>query len=195
LRIEPEISGASIVLRGNFNPTIFQPAWFAKHDLITEEAASGAKIDVIHPEVTMFAVEPDFIFGCERDRLAVTRGNAPLILISDLLSRIFGDLLPHTPVGQLGINRYVHFSVGSFEERDRIARMLAPREPWGTWGQELQSEDQTRAGGLLSMTMIQQNVRDREAGRVQVKVEPSSIIGQGRTGRCRSGGGWKMKAA
>jgi hypothetical protein len=182
LRIEPEFSGVAIVLRGNFNPTIFQPAWFSKHELITEEAAAGANIVVIHPEITTFNVDPDFSFSCDRDRLNIVRAVAPLILASDLISRIFGDLLPHTPIGQLGINRYVHFSVGSFEERDRVGRMLAPREPWGRWGEELASEDEARAGGLLSLTMIQQNVSDREAGWVQVKVEPSTRIGRGRTG-------------
>jgi hypothetical protein len=47
LRIEPEISGVAIVLRGNFNPSIFQPFWMAQQELITDEAAAAATISVI----------------------------------------------------------------------------------------------------------------------------------------------------
>ena len=37
MRIEPEISGVSVVLLGDFNPAIFTPAWFALHGLLPEE--------------------------------------------------------------------------------------------------------------------------------------------------------------
>jgi len=182
LRIEPEISGVSIVLRGNFNPSIFQPMWFAKQGLISEEAAAGAELGVVHPEVTIFKVDPDFSFSVDRDRLVINRGIAPLIVASDLICRMFGDLLPHTPIGQLGINRNVHFSVGSFEKRDQIGQLLAPPAPWGKWGEGFSAGDETKRGGLLSMTMIRRNLRDREVGWIQAKVEASNKIGQGRTG-------------
>jgi hypothetical protein len=44
LRIEPEISGVAIVLRGSFNPSIFQPFWMAGQKLISKEAAELAKV-------------------------------------------------------------------------------------------------------------------------------------------------------
>ena len=115
MRIEPEISGVAIVLRGSFNPSIFQPLWFARHELITDDAAASANIHVVHPEVTSFEIDPEFTFNVDRDRLVVSRAIAPLVTASDLLCRIFGDLLPHTPISSIGINRQVHFNVGSFE--------------------------------------------------------------------------------
>jgi hypothetical protein len=134
LRIEPEISGVSIVLRGNFNPSIFQPFWMARQGLITDDAAEDARISVIHPEISNFAIEPEFVLHVQADRFSLSRATAPLVMVADLCSRIFGDILPHTPISQLGINRSVHFSVGSAAERNRIGMMIAPREPWGVWG-------------------------------------------------------------
>jgi hypothetical protein len=50
MRIEPEISSASIRLRGSFNPAIFTPDWLAR-ELGTERAAADLKL--IHPEIAV----------------------------------------------------------------------------------------------------------------------------------------------
>ncbi|MGB8605246.1 hypothetical protein [Bradyrhizobium sp.] len=134
LRIEPEISGVAIVLLGNFNPSIFQPFWMARQGLITDEAAAAATVSVIHPEISQFAIESEFILNVQSNRFQLSRATAPLVTVSDLCSRIFGEILPHTPINQLGINRSVHFSVGSSQERDRIGKLIAPQGPWGEWG-------------------------------------------------------------
>ena len=52
-----EIEGVSIVLLGDFNPKIFQPAWFAAQELIRKEEAESAEIEVIHPEVVVFSLD------------------------------------------------------------------------------------------------------------------------------------------
>jgi hypothetical protein len=182
LRIEPEIGGVSIVLRGSFNPSIFQPFWMARQGLITDQAAAAATVSVIHPEISHFAIEPDFILSVQTDRFLISRATAPLVTAADLCSRIFGDILPHTPISQLGINRSVHFSVGSPHERDRIGMVIAPRAPWGDWGAGFESDDPYKRGGLQTMTMINKKMGDRESGWVQAKIEPSQAIGKGETG-------------
>ena len=81
----------------------------------------------------------------------------------------------------MGINRTVHFRLGGMAERDRIGRALAPVEPWGRWGLELGSDGEH--GGMTSLTMSQISPADRpQGGRINVKVEPSSRIGDGRSG-------------
>lgn len=182
LRIEPEISGVAIVLRGSFNPSIFQPFWMARQGLITDEAAASATVGVIHQEISQFAVESEFILNVQSDRFQISRATAPLIPVSDLCSRIFGDILPHTPISQLGINRSVHFSVGSVRERDRIGKLIAPQDPWGEFGSGFNSDDPLKLGGLQTMTMINKKVSDREAGWIQARIEPSQSIGKGETG-------------
>jgi len=46
-----EISGASIVLLGSFNPPIFQPQWFARQNLLQPTLAEKAKINFITPVI------------------------------------------------------------------------------------------------------------------------------------------------
>ena len=176
LLIEPEVSGTTIVLRGNFNPSIFQPFWMAKQGLISDEAAAAADVSVIHPEISRFSIQPEFILDVQTERFAISRATAPLVVVADLCARIFGDVLPHTPISQMGINRSVHFSVGSGNERNRIGRLLAPTAPWGAWGKDLESDDPMKNGGLQSLAKINKKVGDRESGWVRVKLGPSESI-------------------
>jgi hypothetical protein len=180
--IEPELDGAAIVLLGSFNPRIFQPSWMSRYALISDAAAENAQISVIHPDISVFNVDSQFSINVQQDRFSIDRSVAPLVVICDLVCRIFGDLLPHTPLHGLGINRMVHFDVGSFEERSRIGRLLAPIEPWGEWGMQLSSGDMTKQGGLQSLTMVRKNFSDRPPGHVQCKIEPSIQVRRGVSG-------------
>jgi hypothetical protein len=182
MRIEPEIGAATIALVGNLNPQIFQPFWLAHYGLISEDAAEAANVNFINPEITILGIEGDFNIQVERNRFSIDRGVAPLIRIADVVCKIFGELLPHTPVRQLGINRLMHFDVGSQDARDAIGLKLAPREPWGEWGRLISGGEGDKHGGLMSLTMTQFNCSDRSAGWVQAKLEPSRVIGGGRTG-------------
>lgn len=182
MRIEPEISGASIVMVGSFNPGIFQPFWFAENKVISEELAASAQIGLIHPDISSFRLEGEFNVQVERERFSIDRALAPLIRIPDVVCRVFGDLLPHTPINQVGMNRLIHFNVRSEAVRDEIGRKRVPWEPWGDWGRTAFTGVGVRKGGLISLTMTQRNLTDRAHGWFQVKVEPSNVIGGGRTG-------------
>jgi hypothetical protein len=186
MRIEPEISGATIVLRGAFNPSIFQPFWLVRNEIVTEEQGETAQINLIHPQAAEFDIPGQFSLHVDPTTFTITRTEAPLILASDAAVRIFSELLPHTPIGQLGINRTVHFNVGSSEERHRIGRLLAPIDAWGEWGKELSSDPSPakhdKLGGLKSLTMLQPHPPDRQFGHIQATVEPSILIGGGRSG-------------
>jgi hypothetical protein len=182
MRIEPEINGASVVLIGRFNPVILQPAWLARHGVITDQESELAEVKVIHPEIASFKIEPLFTLSIDRTRYAMETTVAPFVRIADATSRIFGDLLSHTPVGMLGINRLVHFDVGSFERRDKIGELIAPREPWGEWGKAVSSGFGDRHGGLQSLTLVQKDVEGRRSGWIKAKIEPSTRIGGGQTG-------------
>src|ERR1700683_3876568 len=161
MRIEPEISAATIVLLGHFNPQIFQPYWLANYEVISEEEAETANINFALPEITRFSVEGEFTVQVEHQRFSIERAVAPLVRIADISCRIFGDLLPHTPIQQMGINRLMHFDVGDQAVREEIGRKLAPREPWGDWGRLVSTGEGLRHGGLQSLTMTQRELSDR----------------------------------
>ena len=180
MRIEPEISGVSVVLLGEFNPAIFTPAWFAMHGLLPESAAESAMLEVAHQRVTAFST--DWLrLEVTHNRFSINTLQAPYIRLRDLVARVFKEHLYYTPLNAFGINRDVHFQVSSLTVRDRMGRTLAPVEPWGTWRHALGLDGES--GGMTSLTMSQNDPEGRpKGGRINVKVEPSNRIGQGRLG-------------
>lgn len=173
-RIEPEIAGVGIVLLGDFNPAILTPAWFALNQLLPKGLADDAELTVAHPQHTEFRadwlrlqVTPPF-FSASTD-------DAPYSRLRDLVSILFLEILPHTPLRSLGINRSVHFRVESLEQRDRIGRRVAPTEIWGDWSEDLGATG--REGGMTSLTMTQVSVPGRPRGdRINTRVEPSALL-------------------
>ena len=180
MRIEPEISGVSVVLLGEFNPAIFTPAWFAMHGLLPESAAESAMLEVAHQRVTAFST--DWLrLEVTHNRFSINTLQAPYIRLRDLVARVFKEHLYHTPLNAFGITRDVHFQVSSLTVRDRMGRTLAPVEPWGTWRHALGLDGES--GGMTSLTMSQNDPEGRpKGGRINAKVEPSNRIGQGRLG-------------
>ena len=180
MRIEPEISGVVIVMVGRFNPAIFTPAWFALHGLLPEKVAESAKLQVAHNQVTSFSADW-LTLQATTERFSAETEQSPCVRLRDLVTRVFKEYLPHTPAMQLGINRWVHFKVKSGSERVRIGRILAPVQPWGQWGERI--EQGSEPGGLRSLTMTQIAPGERAAtDRINVTVEPSTRIAEGRLG-------------
>lgn len=180
MRIEPEISGVAIAIIGKFNPAIFTPAWFALHNLLPQSAADSANLRIAHQQVTAFST--DWLrVDVSTGRFSAETLQAPNIRLCDLVVSVFKKHLYHTPLSAFGINRSVHFQVPSMAARDRLGRTLAPVEPWGAWEHELGSTGEH--GGMTSLTMTQVDPDGRPpGGRINVKVEPSNRIGQGRLG-------------
>ena len=181
MRIEPEISGVSIVLVGNLNPRIFTPDWFARNDLFTAKEAEAAETEVIHAQIALFRMDW-LTVRVEQQRFVAETTEAPYVRISDLVLRTFKEFLPHTPIGKMGINRGIHFDVGSFEVRDRIGEQLAPKEPWGKWGPLIAAGEGEEHGGMISLVMEQRKVDDRPKGYIRATIQPSIKIKEGRTG-------------
>ena len=179
MRIKPEIDGVAVVVLGDFNPAIFTPAWFALHDLLPASAADSANLEIAHSGLMRFST--DWLhFHATSDRFVVDTAQAPHVRVRDLVVRVFKDL-DHAPLRAIGINRNVHFRVGSSAEQDRIGRTLAPVAPWGRCGQELRLEGEY--GGMTSLRMSQLRPDGRPpGGQIHIIVEPSSRIDDGRSG-------------
>ena len=164
--LRPEIDGANVVLRGSFNPTIFQPAWFGAHDIIRPEEAENAKVEVVHPEICSFAAEWLRIQVTTVRFLAESDDGAHHDFLPDLVTKVF-TLLEHTPVTALGINRMMHFQVSDEERWHAIGDFLAPKDFW--------KEEMEGRPGLLSLS-VQGSRNDNQ---LQVKVEPSTRVKPG----------------
>ena len=182
MRIEPEVSGVSVVLVGKFNPAIFTPAWFALHGLLPVGVAENAELQVAHQHITSFTA--DWLrFEVTLEVCKFETLQAPHIRVADLPIRTFREHLSHTPLAAVGINRDVHFRVRDEAARDRIGRVLVPVAPWGRWREELDLDG--IHGGMTSVTMSQLRPAERpQGGRINIKVEPSHRIPDTRLGVC-----------
>lgn len=124
-----EIKNLSIVLVGNFNPSIVQPHWLANKGLIREEEANEAKIDLIHNEYACFNL------GWAKlevwlDKFAVSTTQEPYFeIIRDLCVGIFATL-KETPVTAVGINTTSHLRTLTKKQYSEFGDKLVPLANW-----------------------------------------------------------------
>jgi len=164
-----QIRALTVVLLGDFNPTIFQPSWFAAEGLLTEEEAKIATINVVHPDVTSFEL-PWVRFTIERERfMAASLAQPYFERLAGSVCAAF-DLLRHTPIHMFGINNEAHFRAVSIEKWHALGHKLAPKEFWQTYFD---------APGMQNLTIRQIPRPDGLNGHVQITVEPSERIKPG----------------
>jgi hypothetical protein len=173
---QPKLQDHSIVLVGNFNPMIFQPAWFAAEGLIKKNEEETADVKIIHPDVAIFSLEWLQLEITKEKFVARTSQEPYDEPLRDLVVGTF-SLLRHTPVQQLGVNRAMHFLVDSEEKWHAAGYKLAPKEPW---------EGILKTSGLVSLTIQESESKDGEIvrsdglkGFTRVRVEPSVRIRPG----------------
>jgi hypothetical protein len=163
-----EIQGLSIVLRGHFNPAIFHPSWFAAQNLIRNQEAEAADIELVHPNAAIFKAEWLQVRVLQ-DRLQVITTQEPYYeALRDLVIGVF-DLLGHTPLRVMGINRDFHYRLESEKVWDAVGNRLAPKQNW---------ENILGKPGMLSLTMEGKRP-DNQDGYIRVTVEPSPQVAFG----------------
>jgi hypothetical protein len=175
MRIESFFDKSSVVLIGSFNPKIFHPSWLALYGMISREQADDAELKFVLPEIAEFTVAY-MNFLVQTNRFQVKCDAIHKDIIKDVVIASFGEHLHYTPVWQLGINRSIAFSCGSEEIRDKLGKKLAPTEPWGPWGKEIERSriSAKEHGGMMRLTMLQRPRPDGLRGHVQVDLRPAS---------------------
>ena len=165
---QPEIQGISVVLLGDFNPKIFQPAWFAAEGLFRQQEAESATIEIIHPEVVSFELEW-LRLQVTRERFVVSTTQVPYYeVMRDLILGTFG-LLRHTPLHKMGINTDKHFRMASEEVWHAFGDRLVPKDLW---------QGVLDTPGVRNLT-IEGKRPDEIKGYIRVQVAPSTRIHPG----------------
>lgn len=169
----PELAGTALVLLGSFNPSIFQPAWFVRQNLLTAEEAEGpaAKVKVIHPQVSQFETESYAVQVTAERFAAISKPNTPGVLLRDLVLGTF-YVLEHTPVRALGINRLMHFRMPSEAAWHQLGDRLAPKD---AWREILGNEVQSGRPGMLTLEIVATR-HDAPEIPMRVKVQPSGKV-------------------
>jgi len=161
-KITPEIDVKTIVLRGNFNPQLYQPAWFAFNNLLHKDVIETAKGLNINSVLTQFSFE-EFQVQVTEDRFAV--GVESALYSEPLRDLVLGTfmLLHHTPIEMIGINRQVHFHLEKEEQLSKILNHFAPKSEWKDVLDEASFESIVFRG----------NRKDKYEGFIRVAVTPS----------------------
>lgn len=121
----------SVVLIGDFNPKIYQPAWFASQDLLRASEAEGAQIEIIHADLTSFSTDW-FVMQVARERFSVTvKSSVYRVHLRDLILNTFRTL-SHTPLRQMGINYTARIRFHSALDWHCFGHFLLPKSPWTT---------------------------------------------------------------
>lgn len=173
--VEIERSHWSIVLLGSFNPSIFHPSWFEMHGVISNEIAAIAESKVVHNEISIIVLG-DIQINVEAGKFQVETSVAPEIRLLDFVSKVFGDVLPHSKISSFGINKSVHFRTSTKDKRTEIGRQLAPTDPWGAFGKRLEESSGALLGGMMSIRMREILEDDDSRGHLEARVEPSNAI-------------------
>lgn len=165
----PKLYNLSIVLLGQFNPSIFHPIWFGAENLLRKEEVDAAKIDLVHPDITKFTLDW-LTVEVLRERFVIqTMQETYDEALRDLALGTF-SVLRHTPITKMGINRSVHFLIESEEKWHAAGDKLAPKVLW---------TGILEKPGMRSLTMEESSRKDGLKGCVRVRIEPSATIQPG----------------
>ncbi len=150
-------SEIAIVLVGNFNPIVFQPAWFANQKLLRSAETEKADVNIIHPDVVSFS--SDWLsLQVTRERFtALTTSEPHKSHLRDFVAGTFTKL-QHTPITQLGVNCTRSITFENELDWHDFGHYFAPKTPWG---------DDLKDPGMLQVS-IRSNRPDQYAGEMNL---------------------------
>ena len=170
-RVKSEKQLCSVVLKGDFNPKIFQPAWFAMNNLIRPSEVDDpkdTKIRIIHPSVADF--------GLAWCNVLVTRDTFSVMSIQEIAFEPIRDLvigtfqvLHHTPITKVGINHDRHYK---FKAGNSADKFFSKNIDINLWKKLLPAPK-------VNALIIKYDRQDNYKGAINIKIEPSDKIKDG----------------
>jgi hypothetical protein len=127
--VDRENEVLSIVVLGEFNPAIFQPAWFGSQELIRQGEANTATIEIVHRDVSIFTTEWLRV-QVTRDRLHMqTERDSDFDALRDVVVGTL-TLLRHSPTKVVGVNHDLTVRFRDRKQFDELGWLLSPMRLW-----------------------------------------------------------------
>ncbi|MEZ4658031.1 MAG: hypothetical protein R2911_10700 [Caldilineaceae bacterium] len=160
-----ETRGLNLVALGHFTPQMFHPSWFALQNLINQQEAESAEIQLIHPDAAIFQI--DWLqVKITRERFQVATLQEPYFeALRDFAIGAF-SILKYTPLTALGINHEFTYSVATEKAWHKVGDTIAPKQEWA---------DVLTKPGIRSFIMEGERT-DQFNGYIRVKIEPIDTI-------------------
>ena len=176
----PERKQYSTVILGDFNPGMFQPEWFCKQNVISEEDADFARdINsssplIVTPQFTTFRTS-QLAIQIEENRFEVKAEKEPLLTMIDFITKTFENLGSYK-ITAFGFNYIAHYKIDTNEKFHSIGDKLAPKNYWESLLEEEIAGDQRKSGlSLLQMKKVKKDSEDY----ILFTVQPSPIFRPG----------------
>lgn len=160
--LEPDRQSLSIVVLGDFNPSIFQPFWFSTNDLMPQVEAENAEISIIHKQVAAFSIgKINVQVDATRFGLTTEEPSQEPILRDLALGTLL--LLEHTPLRAIGLNLDTVFAIASEEAWHAIGHRLVPKHDWA----------QILDAPGMQQVVVEGKRSDCQADRIHIRVQPT----------------------
>lgn len=160
-----QIETRGIVFLGDFNPAIFHPFWLASKNLIQEEEAKNAKIDVVMNELSRFQLGEWLSVEVSRNRCEFKTMKSPYFLpMKDLASNVF-KILGETPIKAVGINNIYDLSLKDKDNYYKFGDALAPLSNWA---------DVLDSPKLLNIEIVETQEEERQLLK-RVNISPTPL--------------------
>jgi len=159
------LEGVNVVVRGAINPAILTPQWLLAQGIVGQADFDLQEVEVISREFVSFNLGWLNCTGTLDSMQFGTTDPDELMRVRDVAVRTL-ELLNHTPIATLGVNRYFHSTTESVAKFHAIGDTFAPKRLW---------EGVLALPGMRDVSI--QAVRpDLYSGYVQVAVQPSAQI-------------------
>jgi hypothetical protein len=156
-----QIETLSVVFLGDFNPIIFQPSWLALKNLIREDEANNAKIEVIHNEIVKYELNDWLTLEITKNRCQFKTSKVPYFEpMKDLIIGIF-TILRETPIYSFGINHIYDLSLVNADRYYEFGAKLTPLSVWN---------DVFSDPRLLSLEINETERKDGEKGSRRIRI-------------------------
>lgn len=127
-----QIETLSVVIIGDFNPPILQPFWLSSKNLIREEEAKNAKIEIIHNDIVRYEINDWLNVEVTKKRCEFRTSKEPYFKpLKDLSCGIF-SILKETPFDSVGINNIYELNLQSQKKFYEFGSKLTPLNYWDT---------------------------------------------------------------
>ncbi len=120
----------SVVILGDFMPSMFQPLWLASKKIIGEDEAKSACDVVISHDICRFKTGDWLEFLCIQNKMQILTRKAPYFpMLRDFVIQIIG-LIPNTVINSIGLN--YNFSLGLLDSTEFyvIGKQLGCLDKW-----------------------------------------------------------------
>lgn len=169
---------SSIVLIGSFNPSIFHPEWFIRHNIVDPwpyEANQSQSLATIK-DLAQFDFKDHKKLQVMLNKFTLrTYRESEFLTLKDIVSETF-LLLNETPVKQMGLNRVKVIQIQNKDLWSSFGKAFATHSPWlssAPYISELPAEKQMELG-LMNLTM-QLPRNDELAGYIQATIKAENL--------------------